>query len=559
MSLSILCITIYSVLLFDSSRHCGHSQDIANAACYTINPTAYYEFPTVNSSWIEQFSPKVKWSARNGHASCVFNKQVWVLGGRSDFTIKYNLQKSVRNADVWVSLDGAFWQQVTNLQGDFYAQNSDVMQPGSYAPWFGRYGHAVTVLPVNTSLPNVTEIMILTGGFAPDAMNDVWISENGYEWNFVHYAPWSPRAFHAATIYNNTLWILGGTPLNNEVWMISSITRTTRHTAPLTRAMYLNHTYVLTWQQIGQSPWSPRTGLGAVTQWIPLSNVSSTSIDDRTERILVVGGFGGWLRDGKNAHLYDGLRCRADVWEYRFRNHSVGHEWKLLTSEAAFGPRAWFGLTVWTGLNPILDVSKSSAAKGLSPRVWLVGGGYLGAAGPSEGAAAVTKMEGRVDVFSTRDGIEWSRVSWNQGGIGMQRPLWSSNEWSCFADDDGKHRFYGLWGVSLLTYNLTTRSSLDGNLLLLGGSADAGTMSTGQFVNRIWMSKSKILCSLDGKECGGKVACVEGSCAGCAGDDYCRLKVAVAPSSGASCLRLVFFQSLTLMALVVVGTGISLS
>jgi hypothetical protein len=37
-------------------------------------------------------------------------------------------------------------------------------------------------------------------------------------WEFVDYAPWEGRAWHASAVYNGSLFILGGTPLNNEVW-----------------------------------------------------------------------------------------------------------------------------------------------------------------------------------------------------------------------------------------------------------------------------------------------------------------------------------------------------
>lgn len=36
-------------------------------------------------------------------------------------------------------------------------------------------------------------------------------------WEFVHYADWSGRAWHAAAVFNDSLFFVGGTPLNNEV------------------------------------------------------------------------------------------------------------------------------------------------------------------------------------------------------------------------------------------------------------------------------------------------------------------------------------------------------
>ena len=65
--------------------------------------------------------------ARNGHASCVFNKKIWIVGGRSDAYQDYNLLQSYKQADVWSSLDGATWLRNRYLTGDFWAQNDDVI------------------------------------------------------------------------------------------------------------------------------------------------------------------------------------------------------------------------------------------------------------------------------------------------------------------------------------------------------------------------------------------------------------------------------------------------
>lgn len=70
-----------------------------------------------------------------GHAACVFQNEIWVTGGRSDLYQMYSLAFTFKNADVWHSADGGTWTQVDLLLGDFYAQNSDVVQPGIIAPW----------------------------------------------------------------------------------------------------------------------------------------------------------------------------------------------------------------------------------------------------------------------------------------------------------------------------------------------------------------------------------------------------------------------------------------
>jgi hypothetical protein len=59
-------------------------------------------------------------------------------------------------------------------------------------------------------------------------------------YSFVEYAPWSPRGWHATAVYNETIWMIGGTPLNSEVWVLSreNIQRLNNREPPLTRAMY---------------------------------------------------------------------------------------------------------------------------------------------------------------------------------------------------------------------------------------------------------------------------------------------------------------------------------
>lgn len=40
------------------------------------------------------------------HASCIFKKRIWVVGGRTNSYVDYNLLTNYRRADVWYSYDG---------------------------------------------------------------------------------------------------------------------------------------------------------------------------------------------------------------------------------------------------------------------------------------------------------------------------------------------------------------------------------------------------------------------------------------------------------------------
>eukprot|EP01041_Mallomonas_annulata_P005559 gene5560-11189_t len=529
------------ILIFARLANILRAQPFSSSDCYDVSSDSkkFYEFsPLVNSSWnLLKSAGNQKWSARNGHAVCVFNGLIWLTGGRADSSLLYNLQPSVTKADVWYSSDGDKWTQVKNLRGDFYAQNDDALQPGPTAPWFGRYGHTLTAINVMTNgIPK--EIMVLTGGFAPDAMNDVWASENGGEWVFVHYAPWNPRGYHAVTIFNGTMWLMGGSPLNNDIWRMKNISRVDRTREPLTRAMFTNYTYHIEWERLPEPPWSPRAGLGVVTHWYHAVDFPHSGVN---ERILVVGGYGGWPKNELEEYkgrVFDGIRCQPDVWEYSVNvtgNRTMinatlsygGYGWRLLNANAAFGGRAWFGLTVWHGRTPLDDVTTSANSKNLRPRIWMVGGGYLGADGPSRGSREVRVVEGRVDSYWTRDGVTWTRVNRQYGGIGQQLSLWSSSDWSCFKISAKTHVFRGLWGHSLITFN----TSVGREMFLLGGTSDT---ADGAVLNRIWKANYHMLCFIEGKECGGIGQCsAEGGCMRCTGDDYCQQGQSIHTTSSA--------------------------
>jgi hypothetical protein len=123
------------------------------------------------------------------------------------------------------------------LTGDFYAQNTDVTQPGPIAPFYERFGH--TLDAISSTGQGDPDMMILTGGYTPEPLNDLWVTLDGFIWFFAGLAPWSPRGWHASTVFNGTLWIMGGSPLNNEVWQLTGVTPISRtgDLIPLTRSM----------------------------------------------------------------------------------------------------------------------------------------------------------------------------------------------------------------------------------------------------------------------------------------------------------------------------------
>jgi len=208
-----------------------------------------YGTPVASPNWELLITPDgVIFSPRNAHASCVFNGSIWVTGGKTAKYTQYNLMDAYSIADVWKSPDGVKWTTEKELTGDFFAQNTDVQQPGPIPPWFKRYGHSLDAVDINGD--GVSDVMILMGGYSPSPSNDIWITEDGINWGIVDEPPpWSARAWHFTVTFKGKLWMMGGTPLNNEVWYLNATKKIIRPRIPLTRSLYNNHTWKLTWVQ----------------------------------------------------------------------------------------------------------------------------------------------------------------------------------------------------------------------------------------------------------------------------------------------------------------------
>jgi len=226
------------------------------------------------------------------------------------------MQYSYLNADVWYSYDATVWYRVDELTGDFYLQNTDVIIPGPVAPWYQRYGHSVDVVPalaqvdwvrsLNASCADTTitletdpgcfeanatetQAMVMCGGFAPNPVTDVWVSLDGTDWQFIHAAPWSARGWHAHAVFRGVLYIIGGSPLSNDVWEGHNLTRSEE-----------DHEWSMDWRlAVEEAPWMPRAASAAVTQeWVEGVNETVNGVDvyyeaDRST-LYLLGGYGAW-------------------------------------------------------------------------------------------------------------------------------------------------------------------------------------------------------------------------------------------------------------------------
>lgn len=161
----------------------------------------------VLGGWFDSWSacPRDVWSSPDGHhwdlvqaeapwvhgdfpLTLVHDDRLWVMGGW------YNgrLPDASAGHEVWCSRNGADWEPVTRG-----------------ASWSPRVGAAaVSFAGKMWILGGVQDYYHGTPG---DRKNDVWCSTDGHYWELVlDHAPWKPRAFHQAVVFQDHLWIFGG-------------------------------------------------------------------------------------------------------------------------------------------------------------------------------------------------------------------------------------------------------------------------------------------------------------------------------------------------------------
>jgi hypothetical protein len=145
---------------------------------------------------------------RSYFSSLVFNNLIWVIAGNGNSSAYFN--------DVWYSSNGSTWTQAL----------SNNSSPGSNQ-FPQRYGCGSVVYK---------NLMWVIGGGIPavppnNLTNDVWASPDGVTWTKVlanNASPgstqFSQRVDHTVLVYNNLLWVIGGSITGgtcNDAWYSS--------------------------------------------------------------------------------------------------------------------------------------------------------------------------------------------------------------------------------------------------------------------------------------------------------------------------------------------------
>lgn len=466
------------------------SDDLRNDPRLPIQGTKNWELLKTTTS---------KFSPRHSHATCIFlcphttddSECIWLTGGYSDEHRSYDGEKENENADVWCSKDGKDFTQVTQLYGDFHQGNVDAKEGGYTAPFYGRYGHTLNSLDYNGD--GKSDVMVLIGGYSPAVSNDVWITTDGIEWLFDEHAPWSKRGYHSATVFNGKLWVMGGSPLSNDVWSGTLL-------------LLDNGRYHLDWQQVlYQAPWTPRAGSCLVTQVSRELAVDNSTL--YTEHMFLLGGLA--------IDYKDETRTRNDVWKTQ-----NGTTWELV-GDMPWGSRAFHACTSWSHLDDdsrwIGDSDEEEEYQ--PPRIFLTGGGYMGTRGNNE----VRELEAFTDTWWSEDLRNWTRVNYQEGSI-HQDNLFSTSEWT---ETYGNNRkiYRGKWGHSLEAFHTSIVDEVDGtvtttpSLFVIGGKLEGQ-----EFTNDVFVSKRGIHCEKNGISCSNNGVCGELACDCHSGVSYCEPK-----------------------------------
>ncbi|MEX0643425.1 MAG: hypothetical protein WD468_12025 [Pirellulales bacterium] len=193
----------------------------------------------IQLSW-QQVSPNPGFHTRDSAGEFVFNNKMWIMGGWYDSFTTNELR------DVWSSSDGVNWTQATAqaewthpqhpvslvfdnkmwMIGGFQggrlptaSQTSEVWSSAdgatwtkaTTAPWSARFGSGGAVFNDKMWIFGGTRFATPGGTASAIAFHDVWSSTNGATWvKEVHEAPWSARGYEQVLVYNNKLWLLGG-------------------------------------------------------------------------------------------------------------------------------------------------------------------------------------------------------------------------------------------------------------------------------------------------------------------------------------------------------------
>ena len=278
----------------------------------------------------------------------------------------------VYNDKIWV-LGGADYDNyaLNDFKNDvwFSADGVTWTRATSSAAWSARALHSSVVYN--------NKLWVLGGTssrYFSDATNDVWFSADGVTWTqATSSAAWSARVGHSSVVYNNKLWVLGGVDnkrFKNDVWFSengSTWTRATSNAAWSTRALhtsvvYNNKLWVLGGgaQYFFSSDWYSKNDVWFSADGATWTQATSDAAWSRFLHSSVVYDDKMWVLGGRDLNSNINIGYKNDLWF-----STDGITWTQATSSAAWSARAGHSSVVYNN------------------KLWVLGGvdntGYLDA------------------------------------------------------------------------------------------------------------------------------------------------------------------------------------
>ena len=197
----------------------------------------------------------------------------------------------------------------------------------SAAPWAGRDNF--------TSLVYNNEMWIMGGSNASGNLNDVWYSSNGVNWTeATSAAPWAARFGATSLVYNNEMWIMGGYGASyyKDVWYSSNGVNWTEATSAApwaarygaTSMVYNNEMWIMGGFSSGDlnDVWYSSNGVN----WTEATSAAPWAARNGATSLVYNNEM--WIMDGVGASYYN------DVWY-----SSNGVNWTEATSAAPWAAR----------------------------------------------------------------------------------------------------------------------------------------------------------------------------------------------------------------------------
>lgn len=163
-------------------------------------------------TWAE-ITNSTEFSPRYGKGVAVFDNKLFIIGGvgDSEYTdpaTDYTYINEGGSKDVWSSLEGKNWTLVTADAPFKYQEFTPVTTSGNRI-WIVGGGNWET-------------LMKHTKYVSPHAFSEIWSSPDGNNWTLEQEnAGFSPRFLHGVTVFQNGIWVLGGTDnggISDDVW-----------------------------------------------------------------------------------------------------------------------------------------------------------------------------------------------------------------------------------------------------------------------------------------------------------------------------------------------------